>query len=442
MHVTSRLGCLTLVGFMVLVIEPPTHIARAEQKESEAGGEAKRPVLLTRVYPVADLVFTPRNYPFPGIEISGTRARGGVGFGGMGSSTGNGGGGGFGGGMGGGMPSGGGQFNVQDDRASLLIDDLMNVITSYVEPQSWDQVGSDGHISIFREQLIVVQTAAIHEQIAALLSDLRKQGMRDTITVRAQWAVLDGEQFAALTEGAPDTSPPQIDRAKLKALSTEASTAPRPATSAIVDAGEVTCFNGQTVHIVSGRFRSAVTSVIPVVGQLEGALPVESAIAHAVVDSPTAIAASEQVRIDELVLAQVAEVEKSEAPVSGPSPPNSLQTATLNQHVGYQPIVSTQHSGIMFEVTPITMPGQDAVVLDLRSIVSQWQPAATGAVSFGGITHLDQSEVVSQQLATTIRVPLGQPVVAGGLTLEPGTPNASGPRLYLIVEAVAGAGAK
>jgi hypothetical protein len=56
-------------------------------------------------------------------------------------------------------------------------------------------------------------------------------------------------------------------------------------------------------------------------------------------------------------------------------------------------------------------------------------------VPFGGITELDHTEVISQQLATTIKMPMGKPVIAGGLTLEPG--GSSGTRLYLVVEAVA-----
>lgn len=43
---------------------------------------------------------------------------------------------------------------------------------------------------------------------------------------------------------------------------------------------------------------------------------------------------------------------------------------------------------------------------------------------------------LTQQLSTTLRVPLGQPVLVGGMTSDPSQADSS--RLYLIVEATAG----
>lgn len=445
MLTSSRLGWPFAVALCVFFLQASANVARAQDEAGEEAG----PAIITRVYPVADLVFSPPNYPFQGVDMAGSRARGATGFGGMSGSSGGGGMGGFGsgfmGGMGGGMgggggmanPVGSGQFNVQDNRAhtratagsSMDLDELIEAITTSIAANSWDEVGGPGSIITFNNQLVVSQTEAVQEQIAKLLAELRKQSALETITVRATWLSLDGEQLAALTAGTPATSPPLVDRAKLEALSKEAGAAPRAATAPAVDAGEVTCFNGQTVHIVSGRFRGAVTSVIPVVGQLEETQKTESAVAAAENASPATSAR----RMDETVLAQV--VAESTGPAVSPQL-NNLQGGLANQGVGYQPIVSTQHSGIMLEVTPIAMPGANAIVLDLRSIVSQWQPPAAGTASFGGITQLDHSEVISQQLATTIRMPLGKPVIAGGMTLEPGAATSTGARLYLVVEAV------
>lgn len=451
MSAMPRFGWLFFVTLLVLLAQTPANVVCAQQQEVEEVEIDAEVDLITRVYPVADLVFSPPNYPFQGVDVSGSRARGGSGFGGMGIGPTSGmggmggtgmGGGGFGGGTGGGGGmGGGGQFNVQDGRAvgglSMNLDDLIETITTTIDPTSWDEVGGAAPIAVFRNQLIIAQTEKAHGQIATLLADLRKQAALSTITVRATWLSLSAEQFASLTPDAQASSPPLVDRAALAEMSKAASTAPRPATAVLVDAGEITCFNGQTVHIVSGRFRGAVTSVIPVVGQVEESQKVESAIAGATMQAPATSTPAEQEEIAETVLAQVApptpQVDSGSPTVSPYL--NTLQGA-LNTSVGYQPIVSTQHSGIMLEVTPIAMPGQDAIVLDLRSIVSQWQPAAPGAASFGGITQLDQSEVISQQLATTIRLPIGKPVVAGGLTLEPGAANGTGQRLYLVVEAV------
>lgn len=445
MSTNRHSGWLATAALFVLFAQVIAANAQAYEEETDESDVE----LVTRVYPVADLVFAAPNYPFQGVEIAGTRARGMIGFGGMGGSTGfiggaggfgggsasgMGGGGGMGGGFGGSGTSGGGQFNVQDSRvggsAFTHIDELIEAITTIVDPTTWEKVGGASSIIHFRGQLIISQTAATQAKIEELLAELRKQGAQATITVRAMWLSLNGEQFGQLTAGMPAASPQLADRAKLDAMLKEAAVAPRPATAPAVDAGEVTCFNGQTVHIISGRFRGALTSVVPVVGQLEHEPTIESAL----VATEKAGDAAPSHRMDESVLAQVLQEIPSSSELTVSPFPN-LPQSTFHPNVGYQPIVSTQHSGIMLEVTPIALPAQEAVVLDLRSIVSQWQTPAHGTAPFAGVSDLDQTEVVSQQLATTIRMPLGKPIIAGGLTLEPG--GQAGERLYLVVEVVA-----
>ena len=50
---------------------------------------------------------------------------------------------------------------------------------------------------------------------------------------------------------------------------------------------------------------------------------------------------------------------------------------------------------------------------------------------------LDRTNVVSQQLSTTVEVPVRTPVLVGGLSLQPGASNdaESKSQLYLVVEA-------
>jgi len=61
-------------------------------------------------------------------------------------------------------------------RGKSDFDALVDLITSTVEPASWDSVGGPGSISVLasREALVVRQTFQAHEQIAALLDGLRK----------------------------------------------------------------------------------------------------------------------------------------------------------------------------------------------------------------------------------------------------------------------------
>ncbi len=66
-------------------------------------------------------------------------------------------------------------------------DSLIELITSTIAPQSWDDVGGPGAIQGFETNLslVVSQTQEIHEQIADLLAQLRRlQDLQVTIEVR------------------------------------------------------------------------------------------------------------------------------------------------------------------------------------------------------------------------------------------------------------------
>jgi hypothetical protein len=54
-------------------------------------------------------------------------------------------------------------------------DELLDIITSVVAPDSWCIVGGPGEVEIFRNQLIVTQSTRVHEKIKRLLNELRGQ---------------------------------------------------------------------------------------------------------------------------------------------------------------------------------------------------------------------------------------------------------------------------
>src|SRR5262245_58261962 len=247
--------------------------------------------MVTKVYPVADLVFSAPNYPFEGLDAGmfGTvkKNQPSGGFGGGGGLGGGGfGGGGFGGGgFGGGgfaVPPEGAQPSGKQSRAAPVggggmlgaaaagsppppgtpsIDQLIDVIKNLIRPEYWSDRGGLGTIAPFGGRLIITQTPEIHNAIRDLLNALRNTqgGAQSTVTIRAWWLRLDNAQYQKLTASMPPASPPAVDRKQLEQLASEKG----------VDSGQVTCFDGQTVHIISGRFRNAITSVIPVVGQAE-----------------------------------------------------------------------------------------------------------------------------------------------------------------------------
>jgi hypothetical protein len=403
--------------------------------------------LVTKVYPVGDLVFSAPNYPYEGLRGSGG-INGGGGFGG----------GGGGGGLfaipagvegpegpparpvlrvaqfgGGGRGVGSTGVPQTDGTGSqFTIDQLTQAITTSIEPSSWSQVGGAGTIVALGGRLIVTQTAAVHSSIESLLSALRSQGgARSSITVRAWWLPLDEAGYRKLMSQGPPASPPLVDRKQLELLAAEPG----------VDFGEITCFDGQTVHIISGRFRNVVSSVIPVVGQVDRsgstierrtelvAVPgraSEPILADALRGLRTARAAAELCQA-EILLAQ--------APAAG----GGEQPAALAERsVGYQPVITTQQAGAMLELTPTRLP-EGKIVLDVKCFVTQWDDQPQKQVDFRNVVALDQTRTVMQQLATTLKFPVRTPVLVGAMTLQPGTSpsDAAGKlRMHLVVEAL------
>lgn len=293
---------------------------------------------------------------------------------------------------------------------TLTTNDLIEALVTFVEPDSWNQDGADAEIARLGSSLIVRQSAEAHKQIEELLTALRDENSAmQTLTVEARWLLLDSEQLAglktAILHGAPIAADPPNEPYR----------------------GQVTCFNGQTVHIVSGRLQTV----------LQGGIPVVSA-----------------------------------------------------GGAGYQPTIMTPHVGALLEIRPMLLPGGRSAIINVESSVTRWdQPGApaelgaegdlaagakterrtktaaraggagggAGAMSgmpggmgmMGGMgmtegmmagggssaVQVDRINVVAQQLATSLRVPLGKPVLVGGMTF-PGQPNDehSDAQLYLVVQ--------
>ena len=65
---------------------------------------------------------------------------------------------------------------------------LLKIITTTIEPDSWDAVGGAGSIVEYQGALIVSQTQDVHRQLQQLLDDLRKvaKAKRGPATARPQ----------------------------------------------------------------------------------------------------------------------------------------------------------------------------------------------------------------------------------------------------------------
>jgi hypothetical protein len=265
------------------------------------------------------------------------------------------------------------------------MDDLIEVITGTIFPTTWDCVGGPGSIAPAGGMLVISQTQEVHRQIEELLGKLRaaSPGLR-VVTVRAAWLSLDQKQLNELMHSKAG-SDGGINRKALEEMATKVKGY----------LGAISCLSGQTVHIASGRSRSAVVGAIPVVG-------------------------------------------------SG---------------AAYQPIVVSPQMGAVLQVTPQLLPDTQAALLDLCSVVTRPDgppestrfladkspdaekeaDAKSSPVCASTTINLDRVKLVAEQLATTLKVPLGEPTLVGGLTREPSADNdaAATPQLYLFIEATA-----
>jgi RNA polymerase sigma-70 factor (ECF subfamily) len=153
---------------------------------------------------------------------------------------------------------------------------------------------------------------------------------------------------------------------------------------------EISCFNGQTVSVFSGRSRTVIAD-------------------------------------EETVVAQGA--------------------------VGMNPTVKQVLLGAMLEVTPTIIHGNEqAAVVDVKTQVADWSSAGEvnvpttqtsspdrgGNVITGSPTKIDKLNILGQALRTTAQIPMGKPVLPGGMTLEPTTDAPGGGQLYLVVELTRG----
>lgn len=259
---------------------------------------------------------------------------------------------------------------------------LNSILKEVVAADSWRDAG--GTIGVIREVaglLVITQTRQNHDEIERVLGELRESHGR-TIRVQATWILLKPEELPVLYVSDPKQGP--ATKNGLRLVSAEA--LEKNLESHNHFRAELSCFNGQTVSMSSGRTRTVITEQQPVVAQ--------SAVAMA---------------------------------------PNTKQVQV----------------GAMLEVTPTLEAAMDFAVVDIHSEVADWtdggkievapQQIEVGAQD-GAMTNaaapasIDRLNLLSQQFKTTARIPVGPPVLIGGMTLEPSAGEAAGEQLYLVLQ--------
>jgi len=261
------------------------------------------------------------------------------------------------------------------------VDNLIDTITSTIEPEEWDEVGGPSTIKALGASLVVSAPTNIHQQIAALLDLFRKRwGSLRTVSVEAHWLWLTEDQVAEATAEGKGLNPP----APFGALSADAwKTLKQQALAEDQKRRNfhavVTCYNGQTVSTLSGGQRLIVSGLTPIAsGSEKGA-------------------------------------------------------------AAYQPEVKIVQDGAALQITPVVTRTAKYVVADVHSRVNLLaEPAAPAPAKEAGpvaqvVAALDRPALQCQRLSTTLRIPVDMPTLVGGMTFAGGAgENAN---LYLFLTA-------
>jgi len=237
---------------------------------------------------------------------------------------------------------------------------LMNLITSTIATKTWDINGGTGTMSRYGSLLCISQSFEVQDEVQELLHELRaKRRAAPTVVVDLQWLWLDAAQYEKLMGGAKPAKDGRtrltVDAKALKAIGRKV-----PGFR-----GRIACADGQLVHLASGDRRSLIVGAVPVVGGTDTG-------------------------------------------------------------VGYTPVIHVPNVGVVVELRPTVAPGGTASI-DVASTVTRWgkpQPTAILGASqsaTAGVAScpVQRPNIPTQQLAATVRVPLGRPVVLGGLTFAP-----------------------
>jgi len=312
---------------------------------------------ITRTYELGDMMRVTRHYPLDPSMIPATRFGGG-GTSQDGQNM-------FGGGGGGG---GEGQAELQP---TVTTEAMTSLIMETIEPESWrDKGGSVGSLRFLGSRLIVTHTPDAHKALSNLLQELHAGGAY-MVAVRAQWVAFTPAELNDIF-------------ARGRAQKTGGAIAEVPAEMLrddnIYSQGQTLGYNGQTVHVASGRGNTVVTGMDPVVGQ---------------------------------------------------------------NAVGYQLQTAVIQSGVALQVTPQVLDEGQTVAMDVRSVVSEVEGAVgsravpqTQPVSEReAMLFVDRPSVVAQQFSTTVRVPAGKKILIGGMTLDPAAKSKGAKQLYLVIEA-------
>jgi hypothetical protein len=253
--------------------------------------------------------------------------------------------------------------------APLTMDAIDEIIRRTVDPGNWQDEGGIAAIERCGTWLIIAQTTENHKKIVDLLEQLRGA----QVTIEAKWVVVEESQIGKII---PEAGPKRV----LPIEVTDA--ALTDAKAKTLYRGQITCFDGQAVHLVSGR--------------------------------------AQRLLVD-------------------------LEAVLSEGVVGWDPKFESFLWGALLEVVAALSPDGKMATVSLHSMVSESKGKTTRVIAGGEArgnerdstktkkppTEVDLPEFLIHTFRTTVRVPLDKQVIAGGMTSPMAT---DGKVIYLVIQ--------
>lgn len=282
-----------------------------------------------------------------------------------------------------------------DGQVRTSQDQLIKTIKQTISPNVWDEAGGESTIAKLGNAFIISTDEETHAQIDALMNLFRQRwGTLRTISVRAWWVwltpneiapVLDSEGEPVINDGAPAFGivPDDAWLSILEKWRNDEEERPRGYQATL------TCYNGQTVHTISGDQGLAVTDIRPVLTRDENGEKVG--------------------------------------------------------RVAYRPKLSVVHEGLAFQITPMSNVSGKTLLLDLHSRITtplhEAEQLMEKVERIGEepspdqiVKVIDSRRLNIHRLSTTVRVPVNRPMLVGGMS-SGGHQQAGSHNLYLFVKA-------
>ena len=258
-----------------------------------------------------------------------------------------------------------------------LVKAVIDLVEETVDPDSWrDMGGTIGSIRELSGQLIITQSEENQKLVESIFRQLRENA--GVVRVQADWVMLRPEQLSTVMKKVATKDRKHVESRAVDMEALSAASIPRMH-------AEMTCFGGQTISISSGRMRTVIYDQQAVVAQ---------------------------------------------------------------NAVAMSPKVKQVSDGAMLEITPTPISATDYALIDVHSKVAQWgeptpvtqgfshtttRPGDRAITGVADSAVIDRLNVATQELKASTRIPLNQPILIGGMTMEPAQADGQSPQLYLIL---------